>query len=147
MRYTDRAQSRLAQRTDSQWDTLRQWITHDVPSFSSWFDWSRGRRVYWVFIRSFPINGGVFDASDATVFTVNDNFTLQNGAVFTAPGGTMTVDNDFSNSGTFNADGGTVELVGDLTQAIIGSTTFYNLVKTLAGSVEFQCGFHTNYCG
>ena len=90
---------------------------------------------------AFRLMGGVFDASDATVFTVNDNFTLQNGAVFTAPGGTMTVDNDFSNSGTFNADGGTVELVGDLTQAIIGSTTFYNLVKNIGGgALSFNAG-------
>jgi hypothetical protein len=74
-------------------------------------------------------------------FTVADTFTIGSGASFTAPSGTASLAGDFTNSGSFIHNGGTVNLVG-AGQAIAGNTTFNNLTKvvSVADTLTFNAG-------
>ncbi len=77
------------------------------------------------------INGATLDLGSMSLVDINGNFTLSSGT-FTAPTGTMTVSGAWNTSGgTFNHNNGTVELDGNA-QEIIGTTTFYNLKKTVS---------------
>jgi len=62
--------------------------------------------------------------------TVNGNFTITAATNVTAPSGALSVVGNFSNSATFTANSGTVSLTGG-NQTISGSTTFYNLTKSV----------------
>jgi fibronectin-binding autotransporter adhesin len=76
--------------------------------------------------------------------TVSNNLAITNGT-FVAPSGTLTIVNDFTNSGTFNANAGTVlftPATGD-TIDIGGSsnTTFNNFTNTTADTIiQFASG-------
>ena len=77
--------------------------------------------------------------SAATSWTFNaaaevaHDFTITAGTV-TAPASTLTIGRNFANSGTFDANGGTVVFNNaGLTSAITGATTFNHLTCTTAG--------------
>jgi autotransporter-associated beta strand protein len=78
------------------------------------------------------------------VTTIGGNLTISDGT-FVAPT-SLTINGDFSNSGTFTHSNGTVTFVptnSTLTANILGSsnTTFYNLTNTTAGStLQFKAG-------
>ncbi len=91
------------------------------------------------------INGATVDFSNFSPVDLN-SFQLISGS-FTAPAGTMTVGTTFSNqgNGTFIHNNGTVVLdnpdpiASTITanSLIVGSTTFYNLTRTLPGTLAF----------
>ncbi len=72
--------------------------------------------------------------------TVNNNLNIASGTL-SSGGNNITLDGNWANTGTYNADNNTVILNGN-DQTINGSTTFYNLTKaTTNGSVLiFQAG-------
>jgi parallel beta-helix repeat protein len=67
---------------------------------------------------------GAWDVSDITIAA---------GAIMNATTGAFSVSGDWDNSGTFNHKNGTVTLDGS-NQTIIGSTTFYNLIKNVTSA-------------
>ncbi len=76
------------------------------------------------------INGGTFTGGSQAL-DVNGNVTLSSGS-FTAPSGAFTVSGNWTKSGgTFNPGTYTVLLDG-ADQTLDGSTTFYNLTKTVS---------------
>ncbi|MCP3686722.1 MAG: hypothetical protein GY861_29135, partial [bacterium] len=82
------------------------------------------------------ISGNYYQSGTAftggTTLDVNDNFTVA-GGTFTAPTN-LYVNGDFNHSGgTFTHNSKTVTLDG-AAQSISGSTTFYNLTKTVAAA-------------
>lgn len=85
------------------------------------------------------------------VTTIGRDFTITNGT-FVAPT-TMTIRGDFSNSGTFTHNDGTVIFApnnGTTTSSILGSsdTTFNNFTNTTAGStLKFEDGTTTTVNG
>jgi hypothetical protein len=76
------------------------------------------------------VNGGTFTGSSGNV-SVTGNVTVDAGTL-TAPSGTLSLTGNFTkqNAATFTASGGTVSLTGG-NQTMTGSTTFYNLTKTV----------------
>lgn len=77
---------------------------------------------------------GAHDFSTYESFAANGDFTIAAAGEFSAPEETTaSFAGDFANAGTFNADKGTVELIGT-GQAISGSTTFEDLTKTVASA-------------
>jgi streptogramin lyase len=73
------------------------------------------------------VSSSTLTAGANTVTTVNFN---QTGGAFVAPSVNMNVTGNFSNTGTFSSNLGTVNLSGSGTQIISGSTSFYNLSAT-----------------
>lgn len=75
---------------------------------------------------------------------VSANFNIQQGT-YLAGSGTLTVLGNFSNSGTFTANGGSVQLTGTGTQNVSGTTTFFNLFITTSAArgVNFASGSTT----
>jgi hypothetical protein len=71
----------------------------------------------------------------ANAADVNGNFTITNGTV-TAPSTTLQVVGNWVNNGTYNHNGGTVNLNGTVLQSVTGATTFNNL--TLNNTVGFN---------
>ena len=69
----------------------------------------------------------------ANAVTFANDLTITNGTV-TAPSTTLTIGGNYSNSGTFTANSGTVTLDGSATQTLSGTMTttsaFYNLTLT-----------------
>ena len=67
---------------------------------------------------------------------------LLSGGAFTAPTTSLFIANNFTNtSGTFNANGGTVNFEGTgMVQTITGATTFNNLSKTVASPQTLTFG-------
>ncbi len=90
-------------------------------------------------------NLGTFVGGSGAI-TINGN--LSNSGSYTASSATTTVAADFSNSGTFTAAGGTVLLNG-INQNITGTTTFFNLTKTVAtaDTLFFSVGSTTTVTG
>ena len=80
----------------------------------------------WPEIVSAPaiVNSGTITVG-GTSMTPN-NFTNNAGAVFNAPSGTSTVTGNWTNNGTFNANGGNVSFT-DGNHTFAGSTTFFDL--------------------
>jgi uncharacterized repeat protein (TIGR01451 family) len=70
---------------------------------------------------------GAGSISTTNPITFN-NLTINVGAALTPPTGTLAVNGDWTNKGTFNAPTGTVAFVG-ANQVISGSNAFYNLSK------------------
>ncbi|MEM4368494.1 MAG: hypothetical protein QXO21_05755, partial [Candidatus Anstonellales archaeon] len=68
--------------------------------------------------------------------TVNNDFTVESGTTYNHSAGTLYVKGNFSNSGTFNHIGGTVELNGAGNQVITtDGDNFYNLTINNTGGV------------
>ncbi len=65
---------------------------------------------------------------------INNNFTITSGTVNTG-GNNLSVAGNWSNSGTFTPSTATVTLNGT-NQTLSGTTTFYNLTKTVASSAN-----------
>jgi hypothetical protein len=80
---------------------------------------------------------GNWSAGDA--LDIDHDLTV--GATLTAPSSTLTLAGDFTNDGTFTHNSGTVTLDGT-SQALNGSTAFYNLSKTVssADTLTFAAG-------
>jgi hypothetical protein len=76
-------------------------------------------------------SGNSTKSPSSTTMTVNGNLTISAGTV-TAPSGNFTLLGNFSNSGTFTHNSGTVIFAGadSSTQAITGSTTFNNFTAS-----------------
>lgn len=75
-----------------------------------------------------------FPDNDAVVWNFN-NFNIGANATFNAPSNTMTVQGNFNNSGTFNANNGTVAFTSAVnrfysfgTSAQNGTSTFFNVI-------------------
>lgn len=83
-------------------------------------------------IGSLVINSGSFTLADAA--TLNADLTIGS-ASLTAPSTTLTINGNFSNGGTFTANGGTVNFAGSGTSTISGATTFNNITSTTAGKI------------
>ncbi len=91
--------------------------------------------------RDVGISGSaIFNAGSGTI-NISRNFVNYATATFNAGSGTLNVKGGFTNAGTFNAGTGTVVLSG-AAQTITGSTTFYNLTKTVssADTLTFAAG-------
>ncbi len=90
-----------------------------------------------------------FPDNDAVIWNFN-NFNIGANATFNAPSNTMTVQGNFNNSGTFNANTGTVEFTSAVnrfysfgTSAQNGTTTFYNVTinnTNTDGSFNIEVG-------
>ncbi len=90
---------------------------------------------------NFSVNGATINLGSYSPAEIGGDFTVGSGT-FTAPSGTMTIFKRFTHSGgTFNHNNGTVEMNG-INRSIIGSTTFYNLTKTVtsADTLSFTAG-------
>ncbi len=93
---------------------------------------------------SFTYNNLIIAAGNITVSSsikLTGNLIINNGATFTAPADTLTIAGNFSDSGTFNHNGGTVIFNG-VNQVLYGATTFntfYKLVST-AATLTFPSG-------
>ncbi len=72
--------------------------------------------------------------------TINENLTIQSGAIFDANGLDLTINGDFTNSGTFTPNLNTTYFSGTSNQTITGTTTFYNLTKTSAVDLQLDAG-------
>jgi autotransporter-associated beta strand protein len=80
------------------------------------------------------VSGGTFNAGTSTIITAGN--VVLSGGTFNAPSaaGHFNISDNWSNTGaTFNADGGTVMLLGG-SQSISGNTIFYGLSKTVAAN-------------
>jgi hypothetical protein len=84
---------------------------------------------------------GAYDFDEYASFEVGGDFTLSEGAELIAPSGTASFAGDFDDEGEFNANGGTVVLVGS-GQEISGSTSFEGLTKVVASAdtLTFEAG-------
>ena len=80
------------------------------------------------------VDGGIFGlaTSPSGVWDV-DNVSIASGAEMNATTGAFKVSGDWTNSGTFDHKSGTVTLDG-ASQTLSGSTTFNNLIKTVASA-------------
>lgn len=95
------------------------------------------------------ISGGITIADGASI-TADSNitlttlsFTVNSNGSFNLNGKTLTIPGNFSNSGTFTHGSGSVTFTGTSSNTISGSTTFYNLTKTVtsnARSITFADG-------
>lgn len=83
--------------------------------------------------------------SGATLTFVTSSFTLAgfvNAGTTTAPSGTMTINSNFTNTGTFNHNSGTVAFTDNTSgHTITGSTTFYNFTMATAAAVTTPLTF------
>lgn len=85
---------------------------------------------------------GPYDFGEYETLAVGGSFTLNSGASFAAPESIASFAGDFVNAGgSFDANGGTVELTG-ADQQINGSTTFFGLEKVAEaeGTLTFAAG-------
>lgn len=71
---------------------------------------------------------GAYDFGEYALFSVGGDFTIAGGGEVVAPEGSAEFAGDFANGGSFDANGGSVLLVGG-DQALSGSTTFEDLTK------------------
>ena len=97
------------------------------------------------------VNGGltIGDGTYAVTVTAGTNnpilhiggaFVINSSATFVAPGSSLfKVDGNFTNSGTFTHNSGTVTVNGSGTSLISGATTFNNFTSTTGGkTIKFQ---------
>jgi hypothetical protein len=92
---------------------------------------------------TFNGTGGAWAFSDNA--DVEDDFTITTGSV-TAPSGTLNIAKNFSNSGTFTHNSGTVVFNG-VTQSITGATTFNNLTHSGASALTLTLNSATTVVG
>lgn len=71
---------------------------------------------------------------------INEDLTIAAGTEFDANGLDLTIDGDFTNSGTFTPNSNTTFFSGTSAQTIIGNTTFYNLTKTSTTNLRLAAG-------
>jgi trimeric autotransporter adhesin len=85
--------------------------------------------------------GGAYDFGEYAPFSVGDDFGITASGEVVAPEGTAKFSGDFANAGSFEANEGSVELLGTK-QAISGSTTFNDLSKVAkaAATLTFSAG-------
>jgi hypothetical protein len=85
------------------------------------------------------LSGGNFTATSGAVTAAG--ITINPGSTLTAPRATLTDSGNFAMNGAFLANGGTVALTGT-NQQVSGSTTFFNLTKTVtsADTLTFAAG-------
>ncbi|MCH7883480.1 hypothetical protein IIA95_03655, partial [Patescibacteria group bacterium] len=75
------------------------------------------------------------------------SFIITSGTV-TAPSGHLSISSDFTNSGTFTNNSGTVIFDGSGTSTITGATTWNNFTVVVAGkAIEFQNGVTQTFNG
>ncbi len=79
----------------------------------------------------------------AGAITVNQNFTIAASTTFNAVSYTMTVYEDWNNSGTFTASTSTVQFMGSSTSNIYGATTF-NILTINNTAASTQILLHSN---
>ncbi|UCH13053.1 MAG: hypothetical protein JSV22_08025, partial [Bacteroidales bacterium] len=72
--------------------------------------------------------------------TINENLTIGSGTELDANGLDLTINGDFTNSGTFTPGGNTTWFSGTSDQTITGTTSFYNLTKTSTVDLELDAG-------
>lgn len=90
-----------------------------------------------IWVTNLTVSGATISLGDVEVVDVGGNFTLSSGTL-TAPASSMNVAGNFSHSGgTFNHNSGSVILDG-AGQALSGSSTFYNLSKSVAAAATLQ---------
>jgi len=84
---------------------------------------------------------GAYDFGEYEPFAVSGDLSIAASGEFVAPETTAEFAGDFFNSGSFEANEGTVELTGT-GQAVNGNTTFENLTKVAgaADTLTFQAG-------
>ena len=92
---------------------------------------------------TFNGTGGAWAFSDNA--DVADDFTITAGSV-TAPSGTLNIAKNFSNSGTFTHNSGTVVFNG-ITQSVTGATTFNNLTHSGASAQTLTLNSATTVAG
>jgi hypothetical protein len=92
---------------------------------------------------TFNGTGGAWAFSDNA--DVEDDFTITTGSV-TAPSGTLNIAKNFSNSGTFTHNSGTVVFNG-VTQSVTGVTTFNNLTHAGASAQTLTLNSATTVAG
>ena len=92
------------------------------------------------------IAGGTATAPSS--LTIGGSFTINSGATFKAPSGNFTVAGNWSNSGTFTNNSGTVILNGT-SQTITGSNSFNNFTKSVgtAATLTFPSGQTQSFAG
>ena len=71
-----------------------------------------------------------------TPLTINNDLTIETNTTLDASGLALTIAGDFTNNGTFTPNSNTTTFNGSATQIITGVTTFYNLNKTSANTVQ-----------
>ena len=72
--------------------------------------------------------------------TINEDLTIAAGTEFDANGLALTINGDFTNSGTFTPNTNTTYFSGTAAQVITGNTTFYNITKTSATDLSLAAG-------
>lgn len=89
---------------------------------------------------SLTVTSGILDLNNMNL-NVDGYLLITGGGSLYATSSTITVNGNWSNSGNFSAGSSTVVLNG-INQTIYGSTTFYNLIKTVtsADTLYFQAG-------
>ncbi|WP_456461644.1 LamG-like jellyroll fold domain-containing protein [Reichenbachiella sp.] len=73
-----------------------------------------------------------------TPLTINNDLTIEANTTLDASGLALSIAGDFTNSGTFTPNSNTTTFNGSSTQLITGATTFYNLNKSSANTVQLQ---------
>ncbi|WP_422359595.1 T9SS type A sorting domain-containing protein [Reichenbachiella sp.] len=71
-----------------------------------------------------------------TPLTISNDLTIEANTTMDASGLGLTIAGDFTNNGTFTPNANTTTFNGSGTQVITGTTTFYNLDKTSANTVQ-----------
>lgn len=71
-----------------------------------------------------------------STLTVANDLTIESSTTFDAAGLALTIAGDFTNNGSFSSSSNTTTFNGLGTQLITGATTFYNLSKTGANTVQ-----------
>ncbi len=100
--------------TSTDWNTATNWCSGSVPT-----------SITDVTISSSPTRQPVISSAGSTC----KNIAIQSGASLTISGAyTLNVKGNWSNSGTFTTDIGTVSFTGTSAQTITGPTTFSNLI-------------------
>ncbi|MDD5085401.1 MAG: autotransporter-associated beta strand repeat-containing protein, partial [Candidatus Omnitrophica bacterium] len=83
---------------------------------------------------------GTLDGTDGNI-DINGDINIAGGTLTAPASGAFTISGDWTNSGTFDANGGTVTFDGTDTSIISGSTTFNNFTCTTAGKqLTFEAG-------
>jgi hypothetical protein len=70
--------------------------------------------------------------------TIEEDLNIESSSTFDANGLNLNIESDFTNSGTFIANGNTTTFNGTSDQTITGKTTFYNLVKTTTNKLGIE---------
>ncbi len=98
----------------------------------------------WTNSGTFNANGGTVTFNGTTAIGGSSIDTFNNVTItgsLTAPAGNMNVGGNWTNSGTFNANGGTVTFISSGTQTLnSGGNVFYNITHSGSGTLELVTG-------